>query len=102
MNHQMKGYFKPLWKQLKYFYYINKIIKLKLNKYRSIPLLINMSKNFENLIYERVISLHWKNNFLHKDQYGFRKKRMTVHGLTELVAYILKENGMINFYLEYS
>jgi len=54
--------------------------------YRPISVLCNLSKIFENLIYERIQKFCQSSNFLAENQFGFRKNRNT-----ELAAFNLMD-----------
>ena len=66
------------------------------NNYRSISLLITISKILEKIIYKWTYSFLEKNNILFQSQYGFRTRHSCTDAISELVGEITKnsENGL--------
>ena len=58
----------------------------QLNNYRPISLLPSLSKIFERLIYNRLLSFFTSNNTIVPTQYGFRHKRSTIHAILDLIT----------------
>ena len=59
--------------------------KLQASNYRQIPLLSNINKIFENIIFSRVYSFFDKYECLYSLQFGFRKKHSTEHALISII-----------------
>ena len=66
-----------------------------LMNYRPISLLPTISKLLEKLIYSRVYSFLDSNGSFFKSQYGFKKRHLCEHTVTELLGEVCKglENG---------
>ena len=60
------------------------------NNYRTISLLITISKLLEKVIYKRVYSFLEKENILFQSQYGFRSNHNCEHAILELTGNILQ------------
>ena len=58
--------------------------KLKVDNYRPISLLSNLSKIFEKIMYTRIYSFLCKYNCLSELQFGFRSKHSTNHALIKI------------------
>ena len=58
--------------------------------YRPISLLITISKCLERLMHVRIVNFLELNDIFYTRQYGFRKKRSTIHAILDLVGIILK------------
>ena len=65
------------------------------NNYRPVSLLSVLSKVFERIMYNRLISFLENNKILFKNQFGFRKQHSTYMALMVLLDKIVKalENG---------
>ena len=61
---------------------------LECSNYRPISLLSNIDKNFEKLMYSRVISFLEKYNCIYQLQFGFRQKHSTNHALINITENI--------------
>ena len=76
------------------------------NHYRPVSLLCILSKDFEKIMYARLISFLEVNKILIQHQFGFRKKCSTYMALSILVDKLIKslENGdyMIGVFLDFS
>ena len=76
------------------------------NNYRPVSLLPVLSKVFERLMYNRLISFLENNKILFKNQFGFRKQHSTYMALMVLLDKIVKalENGefVVGTYLDFS
>ena len=68
--------------------------KESMDNYRPIALLSTFSKVFEKAFCKRLLSFLDQNNVLSESQYGFRKKRSTVHAVLEFYLHII--NSMLN------
>ena len=64
--------------------------KLLPDNYRPISLLPNFSKILEKLIANRLSNFLESNNYLSKNQYGFRKNHSTVHPLIHFMNHLTK------------
>jgi len=62
--------------------------KENMNNYRPISMLSRFSKIFEKIIKARLIDYLEKNNFLSKNQYGFRPNRSTEDALYTVTEFI--------------
>ena len=60
------------------------------NNYRSISLLITISKLLEKIMYKRVYNFLTKTNQLYSSQYGFRSQHSCDHAINELLCTIIK------------
>ena len=58
--------------------------KLKVENYRPVSLLSNVSKIFEKILHEQIYSFLETHNILFKNQFGFRKNHNTTHAITAL------------------
>ena len=76
------------------------------NNYRPVYLLSALSKVFERIMYNRLISFLENKFFLSKNQFGFRKQHSTYMALMVLLDKIVKalENGefVIGIYIDFS
>ena len=76
------------------------------NNYRPVSLLSVLSKVFERIMYNRLISFLENNKILFKNQFGFRKQHSTYMALMVLLDKIVKalENGefVVGIYLDFS
>ena len=76
------------------------------NNYRPVSLLSVLSKVFERIMYNRLISFLENNKILFKNQFGFRKQHSTYMALMILLDKIVKalENGefVVGIYLDFS
>ena len=76
------------------------------NNYRPVPLLCILSKVFEKVMYNRLISFLQFNKILIENQFGFRKKCSTYMALAVLIDKVIKslESGdyMIGVFLDFS
>ena len=76
------------------------------NNYRPISLLSVLSKILEKIVYKRLVSFLIRQNFFHKNQFGFRKKYLTSHATTLLVENITaafeKKQCMVKVFLDLS
>ena len=57
-----------------------------LNNYRPISLLTSISKLFERIIYNRLLSFLERNKTIVSSQYGFRHNRSTTHPILDLIT----------------
>ena len=57
-----------------------------LNNYRPISLLTSISKLFERIIYNRLLSCLERNKTIVSSQYGFRHNRSTTHPILDLIT----------------
>ena len=75
------------------------------NNYRPVSLLSVLSKVFERIMYNRLISILENNKILFKNQFGFRKQHSTYMALMVLLEKIHKalENGefVVGIYLDF-
>ena len=75
------------------------------NNYRPVSLLSVLSKVFERIVYNRLISILENNKILFKNQFGFRKQHSTYMALMVLLEKIHKalENGefVVGIYLDF-
>lgn len=60
--------------------------KSNVSDYRAIALLPNFSKIFEKVIYKRLLDFLNKYNLLHKNQFGFQKKKSTTHAIYKILT----------------
>ena len=65
--------------------------KLDFSNYRAIPLLSNIEKILERLMYNRMNKFFSYNNLIYSSQFGFRQKYSTVHALISLTENIRKK-----------
>ena len=76
------------------------------NNYRPVSVLSVLSKVFERIMYNRLISFLERNKILFKNQFGFRKQHSTYMALVLLLDKIVKalENGeyVIGIFLDFS
>ena len=76
------------------------------NNYRPVSVLSVLSKVFERIMYNRLISFLESNKILFKNQFGFRKQHSTYMALVLLLYKIVKalENGeyVIGIFLDFS
>ena len=68
-----------------------------LNNYRPISLLITLSKCLEKLMHVRYANFFETYDIFNSRQYGFRKKKSTIHAILDLVGTIIKEHEAGNF-----
>jgi hypothetical protein len=69
----------------------------KIENYRPISLLSNISKIFEKLMYSRLYNYLCHFNMLYNKQFGFRKGRSTIDALISSVNMIRGETGSKNY-----
>lgn len=62
------------------------------NNYRPISLLPTFSKILEKIVCKRLVSFIDSNNLFYKHQYGFRKKRETIHPIIHFLYDIADHN----------
>ena len=67
-----------------------------LENYRPISLLPSISKIFEKLMFNKLISYFNKYELFYKHQYGFRPKHRTIHPIIHLLTKIANANNNIN------
>jgi hypothetical protein len=82
------GFFPTKLKQAKVLPFFKKGEKTDLNNYRPISILPQISKIFEKVYYNRLISFLDKNNIVTQSQYGFRKNSKTSYGIINMVENI--------------
>ena len=79
---------------------------MKFNNYRPVSLLCTLSKVFEKVMYNRLISFLEREKILYEKQFGFRKKHSTYMALMILIDKLIKsiENGeyVIGIFLDFS
>ena len=68
-----------------------------LNNYRPISLLITLSKCLEKLMHGRISTFMEEYNLFNDSQYGFRKKKSTIHAILDLVGSIVSEHEKGNY-----
>ena len=71
--------------------------KAKCENYRPISLLSNISKIFEQVIYERLDNFLTSSEIIYKFQFGFCKKYSTNHAFLSMVEQICKALGQKKF-----
>ena len=76
------------------------------NNYRPISILPIFSKIFEKLVYKQIYGYLQINNFLSKNQYGFRKKMSTTDAVIDTTQFIFdsldKGKTVVSFFLDFS
>ena len=68
----------------------------KVENYRPISLLSNLSKVFEKLMFQRLNCFMCKYSLLYQHQYGFRKGHSTIDAIINSINMIRSENGSKN------
>ena len=71
--------------------------KQQISNYRTISLLLQISKNFEKIIFNRLSKYIFKHNIINKNQYGFVPRSNTTLSLLNIQHFILKKKG--NYYI---
>ena len=69
----------------------------KVENYRPISLLSNLSKVFEKLMYIRINNFMCKNDLFYPFQFGFRKGHSTTDAIINCINMIRMENGVNNY-----
>ena len=79
---------------------------MKFNNYRPVSLLCTLSKVFEKVMYNRLISFLEREKILYEKQFGFRKKHSTYMALMILIDKLIKslEKGeyILGIFLDFS
>ena len=63
--------------------------KQQISNYRPLPLLPQISKNVDNIIFNRLSKYIFKHNIINKNQYGFVPKSNTTLSLLNIQHFIL-------------
>ena len=82
------GIFPQIFKPGKITPFFKKGNKELLENYRPVSVLPIFGKIFEKILYNRLYNFFTKENVLSKNQYGFRKRRSTLHALHSSVRMI--------------
>ena len=85
-----RAYFPDAYKIAKIVAFLKEGEKENPSNYRPICLLTVFSKNFEKLIYKRMLVFINKNNIIIPEQFGFREKHSCIHAILRVFEFMRK------------